>query len=176
MPRSPHATSVRIKHRTLLAALALGLLGICALGGHWAGAGWIWDGANALGFAGVALLVFLHVETGAARNAPAPQAAFHARLHSNVAVLALILVVLHAGLLLADDTLTLEYWKLSAPPYMLAGIVAALLMGAIAATAYPRPRRAAFAGPTQFRRIHASASIAVAGLVAWHVAGAALYL
>ena len=165
-----------LDHRTLLLAIAVALFGVTALGGAWAGAGWLWDAANGLGFAAATLIVFLHVETGAARNRPAPQAAFHARLHMNLAQLVLALVAAHALALLADDALTLEYWKPSAPPYMLAGIAAALLLVAIVAMAYPRPRRAAFATPTHFRRAHAGASIAMATLVAWHIAGSGLYL
>ncbi len=42
-----------------------------------------------IGFMAAALMIFLHIETGAARGRPAPQAAFHARLHANVAALAL---------------------------------------------------------------------------------------
>jgi len=128
-----------------------------------------------VGFAAAALLIFLHIETGAARNRPAPVAAFHARLHSNVALLALVLVVVHVLALLADDAVTIEYWKLSAPPYMLAGIVALLLMAAIIASAYPKPRRWLFATPSAFRRTHGIASIALTGLAAWHIAGSALY-
>ena len=62
--------------------------------------------------------------------------------------------------LLADDAVTIEYWKLSAPPYMLAGIVALLLMAAIVASGYPKPRRWLFATPRHFRRTHGIASIA----------------
>jgi hypothetical protein len=163
-------------HRPLLLAIAVGLLATTALGGGWAGAGWGWDAANAVGFAAAALIAFLHVETGAARNRPAAQAAFHAKLHSNVAALALGLALAHVVGLLADDRMTLEYWKLSAPPYMLAGFVALFVMIALVATAYPRPRRAVFDSPTRFRRIHGVASLALAALVAWHVAGSALYL
>jgi len=165
-----------MNHRRLLLGIAVGLLGIGILGGAWVGAGWMWDAANAVGFAAAALLIFLHIETGAARKRPAPVAAFHARLHSNVALLALVLVVVHGVALLADDAVTIEYWKLSAPPYMLAGIVALLLMAAIVASGYPKPRRWLFATPTAFRRTHGIASIALTGLVAWHVAGSALYL
>ena len=110
-------------------AIATGLFAISVLGGAWVGAGWIWDAANAVGFAAAALMIFLHIETGAARSRPAPVAAFHARLHSNIALLALILVAAHVFVLLADDAVTIEYWKLSAPPYMLAGIGALLLHG-----------------------------------------------
>ncbi len=163
-------------HRRLLFAIAIGLLGIGVLGGAWVGAGWIWDAANAVGFTAAALLIFLHIETGAARSRPAPLAAFHARLHSNVALLALILVAVHVLALLADDTVTIEYWKLSAPPYMLAGIVALLLMAAIVASGYPKPRRWLFASPALFRRTHGIASIALTGLIAWHIVGSALYL
>ena len=163
-------------HRRLLFAIATGLFGIGVLGGAWVGAGWIWDTANAVGFTAVALLIFLHIETGAARSRPAPVAAFHARLHSNVALLALTLIAVHALALLADDAVTIEYWKLSAPPYMLAGIGALLLMAAIAASGYPRPRRWLFASPARFRRSHGAASIVLTALVAWHIVGSALYL
>jgi len=163
-------------HRTLLLALAIALPGIGALGGTWVGAGWIWDAANAIGFSAAALMIFLHIETGAARNRPAPQAAFHARLHANVAVLALILVALHAGMLLADDWLTLEYWKLSAPAYMLAGLGGALVLVAIVTSSYPRPRRFLFESAAQFRRIHGIAALTLSGLITWHIAGSALYL
>jgi len=163
-------------HRPLLLAIAVGLFATTALGGGWAGAGWGWDAANAIGFAAAALIVFLHVETGAARNRPAPHAAFHSKLHVNVAALALGLAVAHVVALLVDDRVTLEYWKLSAPPYMLAGFVALFAMIAILASAYPGPRRAVFDSPQRFRRVHRIASLALAALVAWHVAGSALYL
>lgn len=166
----------RMGHRRLLWSIAIGLPAISALGGAWVGAGWIWDAANAIGFVAAALMIFLHIETGAARGRPAPQAAFHARLHANVAALALALAALHVLVLLADDPVTFEYWKLSAPPYMLAGIAALLLMSAIVATSYPKPRRVVFATPTRFRRIHGIGALVLTVLVAWHVAGSALYL
>jgi hypothetical protein len=166
----------RLEHRPLLWSIAIGLPAISALGGAWVGAGWIWDAANALGFVAAALMIFLHVETGAARGRPAPQAAFYSRLHANVAALALGLVALHVVVLLADDSVTLEYWKLSAPPYMLAGIAALLLLCAIVATGYPKPRRVVFATPARFRRIHGIAALALTALAAWHIAGSALYL
>lgn len=165
-----------MEHRRLLLVIGIGLLSISVLGGAWVGAGWIWDGANAVGFGAAALLIFLHIETGAARNRPAPHAAFHARLHTNVGVLALSLAVVHVVVLLADDSVTIEYWKLSAPPYMLAGIVALLVMAAIVASGYPRPRRWLFANPAQFRRVHGLASMLLTALAAWHIAGSALYL
>ncbi|HET6471599.1 MAG TPA: ferric reductase-like transmembrane domain-containing protein [Pseudomonadales bacterium] len=163
-------------HRTPLLAIAVGLLVTTALGGGWAGAGWGWDAANALGFAAAALIVFLHVETGAARNRPVALAAFHSKLHANVAALALGFAVVHVAGLTADDRMTLEYWALSAPPYMLAGFVALLVMIAVVASAYPRPRRAVFDSPQRFRRLHGIASLALTALVAWHIAGSALYL
>jgi hypothetical protein len=166
----------RMGHRRLLWSIAIGLPAISALGGAWVGAGWIWDAANAIGFVAAALMIFLHIETGAARGRPAPQAAFHARLHANVAALALALAALHVLVLLADDPVTFEYWKLSAPPYMLAGIAALLLMSAIVATSYPKPRRVVFATPTRFRRIHGIGALVLTALAAWHVAGSALYL
>ena len=166
----------RMGHRRLLWSIAIGLPAISALGGAWVGAGWIWDAANAIGFIVAALMIFLHIETGAARGRPAMQAAFHARLHANVAALALGLVVLHVVVLLADDPVTLEYWKLSAPPYMLAGIAALLLMSAIVATSYPKPRRVVFSTPARFRRIHGIGAVVLTALIAWHIAGSALYL
>jgi hypothetical protein len=163
-------------HRNLLFAIAVGLPGISAMGGAWVGAGWIWDGANAVGFVAAALVIYLHIDTGSARGRPALQAAFHSRLHANVAALALALVALHVGVLFADDPVTVEYWKASAPPYMLAGIGAVVLMSTIVATGYPTPRRALFASTAQFRRVHGIAGVLLTGLIAWHVAGSALYL
>jgi hypothetical protein len=162
-------------HRGLFLLLAIGLPAISALGGAWVGAGWIWDAANAAGFVAAALLIYLHVETGAARHRPAAHAAFHSRLHNNVALLALLFVVVHVVALLIDDPTTFEYWKLSAPHYMLAGIVAILLMAAVTASAYPKPRRLIFVTPARFRRIHGFASLVLTALVAWHVAASALY-
>ena len=163
-------------HRELFLLLAIGLPALSALGGAWVGAGWIWDGANAGGFVAAALLIYLHVETGAARNRPAAHVPFQARLHINVAWLAVAFVVVHVGALLADDPVTFEYWKLSAPPYMLAGIAAIVLMVAVAGTAYAKPRRALFVTPARFRRIHGVASLVLSVLVAWHIVGSALYL
>lgn len=165
-----------MEHRRLLFWIAAGLLSSSVLGGAWVGAGWVWDAANAVGFAAAALMIFLHVETGAARNRPAPVAAFHARLHSSIALLALMLVGAHVLALLADDAVTIEYWKLSAPPYMLAGIGALLLLAAIVASGYPKPRRWLFANAAQFRHTHGIASILLTALVAWHIAASALYL
>ena len=162
-------------HRELFLTLAIGLPAISALGGAWVGAGWIWDAANAAGFIGAALLIYLHAETGAARNRPAGHAAFYARLHNNVALLALVFVLVHVVVLLIDDPTTFEYWKLPAPLYMLAGIVAVVLMAVITATAYTKPRRLLFVTPARFRRIHGFASLVLTVLVAWHIAGSALY-
>jgi len=162
-------------HRELFLLLAIGLPAISALGGAWVGAGWIWDAANAAGFVAAALVAYLHVETGAARNRPAAHAAFYSRLHNNVALLALGFVIVHVAALLIDDPTTFEYWKLSAPHYMLAGIVAIVLMAVVTATAYTRPRRRLFVTPSRFRRIHGLASLGLTVVLAWHVAGSALY-
>src|SRR5262245_10335413 len=162
-------------HRGLFLMLAVGLPAISALGGAWVGAGWIWDAANAAGFVAAALLIFLHVETGAARSRPTAHAGFYSRLHKNLALLALAFVLVHVFALLIDDPTTFEYWKLSAPHYMLAGIVAIVLMAAVTASAYTKPRRLVFVTATRFRRIHGVASLLLTLLVAWHIAGSALY-
>jgi hypothetical protein len=162
-------------HRELFLVLAIGLPAISALGGAWVGAGWVWDAANAAGFVAAALLIYLHVETGAARSRPAAHAAFYSRLHNNVALLALVFVAVHVVALLVDDATTFEYWKLSAPHYMLAGIVAIVLMTVVTATAYTKPRRALFTTPARFRRVHGIASLVLTLLVAWHIAGSAFY-
>jgi hypothetical protein len=162
-------------HRELFLVLAIGLPAISALGGAWVGAGWVWDAANAMGFVAAALLIYLHVETGAARNRPAAHAAFYSRLHNNVALLALAFVGVHVVALLVDDPTTFEYWKLAAPHYMLAGIVGSVLMAVLTASAYTKPRRLLFTTPARFRRSHGLASLVLSVLVAWHVAGSAFY-
>jgi DMSO/TMAO reductase YedYZ heme-binding membrane subunit len=166
----------RMSHRLVLLGIAAAIFGATALGGAWVGAGWSWDALNGIGFATVALFAFLCVETGAARSRPVPQAAFYSRLHRNLGVIALTGIGIHAiGMALADPV-TLEYWKLSAPLYMLAGIAVVLLLIVLVTTAYPAPRRKLFEKLATFRRLHRYGAFAVIGLTAWHVLGSGFYL
>lgn len=156
--------------------LALGALAVTACGGAWVAAGWWWDAANALGFIAAALLLMLFIDTGSARYRPARQPAFYARLHKQLGVLMIGLVIAHAALLFWDDPNTVEYWKLKAPLYMIAGMVAAIILLALVVTAYPAPRRLTFRNIALFRRVHGYAAVAATALVGWHIVGSAHYL
>lgn len=165
-----------MSHRRVLLAIVAAVFGATALGGAWIGAGWSWDALNGIGLASTALLAFLCIETGAARSRPAPQAAFYGRLHRNLGLVAVTGIGIHAiGMALADPV-TLEYWKPSAPLYMLAGMAAAVLLMVLAAAALPMPRRTLFGRPPMFRRWHRYGALLVIGLAAWHVLGSGFYL
>ena len=157
---------------TLLTVLLL----ITAAGGHFVASGFLWDIANALGFAAVATLVYLHIETGITRNRDAGQRPFFTRLHSNIALLGLALALAHGGLLLVFDTAVIEYLKLSAPYYMLAGVLALVVMVLVAATSFPKVRRITYLSWRSFKRLHIALSLSLVALVAFHVVGSSYYL
>jgi hypothetical protein len=165
-----------MSHRHVLLAIASAVFGATALGGAWVGAGWSWDALNGVGFAATALLALLCVETGAARLRPVPQTAFYSHLHRNLGVVALAGIGIHAAGMAVADPVTLQYWRLSAPLYMLAGITAAMLLIILVAIAFPAPRRKLFGSQATFRRWHRYGSFTVIGLAAWHILGSGFYL
>lgn len=149
-----------------LPLLAFAVLGITLLPDRYPAAGFLWDLLDGLGFAALAILVFLGWESGHRASAP------RLRLHSNLAVAGSLLVVAHAiGFLIADPVL-LEYVKPTAPLGMLAGLLAALGMLAATVTSYPGLRRRCYGTYKRFRWWHRTAGIVLLSLGLWHVAGA----
>jgi len=146
------------------------ILSTTLLDGRLPGGGFIWDFLNALGFCGLAAIAWL----GWDFQAPAARPAL--RLHSNIALVAALLTGAHALGLLILDPITIEYLKLKAPWYMLAGLTGFLCLLVLAISSFPMPRRRLYGRFSRFRSWHLGLSVTALGLAAWHVLGAAFYL
>lgn len=149
-----------------LPLLALAILGLALLPDRYPAGGFLWDWLNGLGFAALAVIVFLGWDS----RSPARQPRL--RLHSHIATLGCVLVVAHAVGFLIADPLLLEYVKPKAPASMLAGLVAALAMVAVTVTSYPGYRLRCYRTFARFRWWHRLAAIGLLGLSLWHIVGA----
>jgi hypothetical protein len=134
-----------------------------------AAGGFVWDFANALGYCGLAALITL----GWGSESPAKSPSV--RLHSNFSLVVTSLVAVHILVLLISDEIVIEYLKLKAPLYMLAGIVAAVLIGFITLTSYPSMRRVTYQRFPVFRKLHLMLSTSAIVLAVWHVVGSGFY-
>lgn len=131
--------------------------------------GFLWDLINALGFCALAGLVFLAWEAQSPARHPG------VRMHSNLAITVAVLTGLHIMGFLLIDPVTIEYLKLKAPLYMLAGIIGAVLILFLTITSFPNMRQRVYRMFKQFRYLHLVLSISAMGLAAWHVLGTAYY-
>ncbi len=149
-----------MKPALVLATLVL-ILGLAA--GALPTAGFAWDFLGALGFCAFAVLALLGWDS----ETPARQPRLD--LHRNLGVLACALIVAHGvGYLLIDSTVV-EYLLPTAPAYMLAGVLAALMLLVMTLTSLPRYRSRSFASFASFRRWHRVSFLVVLTGSAWHV-------
>ena len=96
--------------------------------------------------------------------------------HSDLAVWICLFAALHAvGLLVAEPTL-LEYLKPGAPAYMVAGVLALVVLLMLTAASYPSPRRRIWRSWPAFRSWHRWLWFGLLVAIAWHVLGAGFYL
>ena len=158
MPRSSTLLHVAV----LAAVVVLTLLEAPRLSG-----GWRWDVPNALGLVAFAGLAALMLESGAGRGRQA---------HEAIGWLVLVGVVGHAAWFVITDLQTVEYLKLKAPPYMLAGMASGLLLLVVTVGAVPTLRAKAYARPRTFRRWHRRLSWFCLVLAAYHMAASGFYI
>jgi hypothetical protein len=141
------------------------LLLVCLLPGLLPAAGFTWDWLGGIGFAALAVLVGLALEA----ESPARQPRLFA--HRNIAVVATVLVWLHALGYLALDPVSIEYLLPKAPGYMLVGLVSGIVLLGLTATAFPTIRRYCYASFGSFRRWHLALSVATLAGSVWHIIG-----
>lgn len=146
------------------------ILSTTLLDGRLPAGGVIWDFLNALGFCGLAALVYLGWDS----DSPARQPSL--RLHSNLAIVAALITGAHLLGFLIWDPAVVEYLKLKAPWYMHAGMVSFLCMLALAITSFPTARRHIYRHFPRFRGWHLGLSVGALVLALWHVVGAGFYL
>lgn len=159
----------------LACCLALPLLLIC-LGQRAPVVNLLWDWANALGYLAVTLGLLLFVYAGRPRAFPPFSGRFFANIHRDFGYIALLLVVLHIGLLLYAEPLLLEHLKPTAPVHMLAGLVSAILMLLLVLSSITALRRRLWPDYHRFRVVHAWLSVGVLILLLIHIVGSAYYL
>jgi hypothetical protein len=115
--------------------LSVAILATTLAAGRQPGGGMLWDLLN--GFGVLACILLVHLAW--ASTTPARQPALG--LHTALAVLATVAVALHVVGLLVAEPVTVEYLKLEAPMYMLAGLVAALVLLFTTVSSFVRPRQ-----------------------------------
>ena len=139
-------------------------------------AGLAWDLGNALGYLAVATCLLLFVYRGRPRQFPPFGGRFFAGMHRHLGYIALLLATCHVGLLLVAEPLLLEHIKPSAPAYMLAGLLASILLLLLVSTSVTVMRRRIWRDYHRFRWLHGWLAVACLVLLGWHVGGSAFYL
>jgi len=136
----------------------------------------LWDIANALGYLALAVYLVLFVYVGRPREFPPFNGRFFANLHRDLGYISLLLVAGHIGLLLYDQPLLLEHLKISAPLYMLAGLLGAVLLLLLVLSSVTAVRRRIWRDYHRFRALHGWLALACVLLTLWHLAGSQYYL
>ncbi len=141
---------------------SLALLGSPTLNG-----GWIWDGANALGFAALAGLLYL---------SSTPRGARDLTRHEQLSYVVAAMAAGHAGVFLLADGASLEYIKPDAPLYMWSGVLALLFIVLTVMVSVVPARMRVFGGYTSFKNGHRAIGIVALALTGYHIVGAGFYL
>lgn len=136
----------------------------------------VWDLANLLGYLGLACLLLLFVYAGRPREFPPFSGRFFANLHRDLGYIALLLVTAHVAILLLWEPLLLEHLKLTAPTYMLVGLLASLILLALVMSSTPLWRKRIWPDYRRFKFVHAWLAVACLVLACWHVFGSQFYI
>lgn len=135
-----------------------------------------WDLANLLGYLAMACCLLLFIYAGRPRPVPPFSGRFFANLHRDLGYITLILVATHIAILLVSEPLLLEHLKPTAPYYMLAGLLASLILLTLVISSIPRWRRRVWPDYRRFKLLHAWLAIACVALSCWHVLGSHFYV
>ena len=136
----------------------------------------LWDIANYLAYFATVLILLLFIYTSQPKPWPNFSGKYFIALHQCIAWSALVLVTLHITVLLIDQPLLLEHIKPTAPWYMLAGVIASLLLVLVHFSSLPAIRKKVYPRYQKFKRLHAGLSVVIVVLVYSHIAGAGFYL
>lgn len=131
------------------------------------GSGWVWDIGNGLGFlavAGLAIQMFPAARTGIRQR------------HELLGYWVLALAFAHGFWLLAVDGVVRFYLMPGAPFYMWAGLVALIVLSALALMSHMPERRHWHKSRAAFRRLHRALSVGVIAATGLHVTLSRFYL
>ena len=164
-------TRMDARYATWLALLAL-LLALPAFGGF-AGIGW--EASQLAGYIGALTCILLAGAPLRPRNS-IPPTLVSLRLHTLLGWTVLIAVAVHIlGLVLADRTVV-QYLKVTAPLYQLAGIAGTALLLFLVIGGLGTARRRLWRSHRDFQAAHVVAAYVSACLIAVHIAVTARYL
>jgi len=138
--------------------------------------GVVWDFANALGYVAVAYFLLLFVFHGKQKVYPLFKGHFFTRFHRDLGFGAFILTFLHIVILLIQEPLLLEHLKLSAPWYMLSGLLASLLMVILVLSSLVRFRSRIWKDYRRFQWTHKWGAILLVMLIGFHIVGSGYYM
>ncbi len=126
-----------------------------------------WDIGNAFGFLAFAGLLYLFLDTGFGGRQ---------RAHKLISYGTVALIGAHVLWLWVPDVTLWQYAAPDAPPYMLAGFAALVLVIAMILLALPALRRFWHTGHQNFKRWHYWLSLSAIGAAFWHIAGSGFYV
>ncbi|WP_271407524.1 ferric reductase-like transmembrane domain-containing protein [Pseudomonas sp. Q1-7] len=135
----------------------------------------VWDFANAAGFLCGLLLMLLFVYSGRPLARPHYDGKFFMNLHRDLSYVALVLLLLHVGVLVVSEPQVLDYLLPQAAWPMLSGTVSALLLLALVPISLPGVRQRIWRHHVRFRRWHQALSSLMLALLAIHVIAAGFY-
>lgn len=131
------------------------------------GAGWGWDFANGLGFAGFCGLL---AQMAGVRAPGSP------KLHEFLGYAIIVIVIAHAIWFLASDPALFAYFRPGGPMHIWAGVVALLALSWLIAFSRPADRRNLHPDQASFRRVHLCVSWLALGAGALHVIKSGYYI
>lgn len=131
------------------------------------GAGWQWDGGNALGFAAFAGLLYLTL-TSAHR--------VDVRAHQVLAYGVFGIAVAHAFWFLLTDAAAIEFLKPGAPDYMWLGLVSLAALGMLMMVAIVPDRLRVHRNYTTFKYWHQIIAVTTIAAAAYHIVVSHFYL
>lgn len=134
-----------------------------------------WDWANALGYFAFGLIILLFFLRGQSVPGLAGNGRHHLQLHQWLGYLTLGLATAHLVILLLHEPLLIEHLKLTAPAYMLAGLLAFVCLLVLMVSALTGARRRLWPDYRRFRYWHAAIALMLILLALWHVLGSAYY-
>lgn len=135
----------------------------------------LWDWANAIGYIASGLILVLFIYTGQRRRFQKYNSKFYSTLHEHLGIVTLLLVLLHVGILLSNDSILLEHLKLTAPYYMLSGLFASVLLAILAISALQPLRRKIWDRRISFRVLHGVGGMGVLLFTGIHIVNSHYY-
>lgn len=134
-----------------------------------------WDFSNTSGFIAGVLFLVLFAYTGRPLKQPRNDGKFFMVLHRDLGFVALIMLLVHIGVMLIDEPLVVDQLLPGAPWPMVAGNVATLCLLLLLPLSLTAVRRRIWKTHQRFKRWHYAMSAGIVMLTAVHMIGIGYY-